>query len=255
MNNEVPDYALDPLANCFDSVFTLSRLLHISMEGLRAVSDQPALLEKLIARRKRVGQKIPDKLNNAFKNAGERAEFAKTESDRGFPLLHAFTIVAFWGALESAVEDTLVGIMCNEPAVLEAPAFLKVRIPLSKYEQLNKEERMRFLLSEVQRDASGMAQGVNTFENILEIFGLSGPVNPEVKDALWNLNNLRNIIVHRDSRADRRFVENCPSLNFKLGERILIDHALYASVTDHIFSYIQVLLGRVGDRYGVKLPK
>src|SRR5215467_2342026 len=256
MADKIPDYAFEPLRACLDSIFTLNHLLHLSMQGLSTVSRSPWMVERVITLTKEVGKEVTEDMQVDLQSANKDAEFANKEIGRGYPLLHAFTIVGFWSALESGIEDMLVGIMCNEPAALEAASFGKIRLPLSKYEQLDKEERMRFLLSELQRnEASGLTQGVNTFENVLEAFGLNGTVDVQTKEGLWKLNNLRNVIVHRNSRADRRFVENCPSFNISIGETILVDHENYASLTDSVLNYILILMRRLGPRYDAPVPQ
>jgi hypothetical protein len=256
MAEKIPGYAFKPLHGCLTSIFNLNRLLHLSMRGLGIISRRPWMVERIITLTKEAGKEVTEDMEVDLRSANEDAEFTNREIERGYPLLHAFTVVGYWSALESGVEDMLVGVMCNEPSVLEATSFAKIRVPLSKYEQLDKEERMRFLLSELQRnEASGSTQGVNTFENVLDIFGLNGEVDAPTKEGLWKLNNLRNTIVHRNSRADRRLVENCPSLNISIGDHVTVDHNTYESLTESVLNYILILMRRLGTRYDAPVPK
>jgi hypothetical protein len=236
-------------------MLTMHKLLHLSIDGLGIVSKRPDMVQRLISLTEQIGDEVTDDLKTDLEKATSNADFVSKEGSRGYPLLHAFTLVGIWAALEAGVEDMLVGILCNEPAVLTTYAFEKIKIPLTKYEQLDKEERMRFLLSEIQREyTSGLAQGVKAFESALYVFNLSGPVDPAIGDALWKINNLRNVIVHRDSRADRRFVENCPFMNLKIGDRVLVDHETFASLSEHVIRYIVVLIRRIGIRYSAPVP-
>lgn len=256
MADKIPDYAHQPLIRCFRSAYTMGRLLHLSIWGLGIISKRPEMVRRLITLTQEAGQIVTVELNSELEQATEDAEFTSKEKDQGFPLLHAHTLVGVWAALESGIEDTLVGILCNEPAVLRTPALAKIQIPLSRYQELDDEERMRFLLSKLQQDqASGSIQGVNLFENLLSVFNLSGPVNSSTSEAMWKMSNLRNIVVHRDSRADRRFVENCPAMNLKIGDRVIIDHDTFASTTSEAMNYVMVLVGRLATRYGTPVPK
>lgn len=201
-------------------------------------------------------REVRSELNLDLENATADAAFTKSERDDGFPLLHAYTLVTQWGALEAGIEDMLVGILVNEPKVLEKDEFAKVKIPLSKYELLDKEERMRFLLSEVQRaQSSGIAQGVNTFENVLQVFDLSGSVEEDVRIGLWEINHVRNVLVHRDSRADLRLVQACPSINLKVGDRVLITHERYGYYANILSDYLRLVVCRLGKRYDALPPK
>jgi hypothetical protein len=200
MADKIPDYAFNPLRRCLDSIFIMRRLLELSIEGLHMVSGMPELLEKVSS----ISKQKDDSTHANYQRSVEAAIFARNERDQGFPNLHAYTLVSTWGALEAGIEDMLVAILVNEPQMLSREEFAKTRVPLAKFEQLEKEERMRFLLTEVQRaENSGLAQGIATFEKVLRAFDLSGSVDTAIKDALWEMNHIRNVLVHRDSRADR----------------------------------------------------
>lgn len=256
MADKIPDYAIEPLKRCLHSVFTMYKLLHLSIHGLGIISKRPEMVQRIITLTEECGQEVTEELKADLVKVTNDAGFTNSERDQDFPLLHAFTLVGIWAALESGIEDMLVGILCNEPAVLATYGFGRIRIPLSKYEQLDKEERMRFLLSELEREeTSGLAQGINAFENILYVFDLSGSVSSAIRDELWKLSNLRNVIVHRDSRADRRLVENCPAMNLKIGDRVLVSHEAFASITNQVTNYIIILIRRLATRYNAPIPK
>jgi hypothetical protein len=256
MADRIPDYAFDPLRRCLDSVFITNRLLHLSVNGLQIISNRPQMVQRVIDLTVQSGQEVTAELNSDLENATADAAFTRTERDNDFPLLHAYTLVGQWGALEAGIEDMLVGILVNEPKVLEKDDFAKVKIPLSKYELLDQEERMRFLLSEVQRaHSSGIAQGVNTFENVLQVFDLSGPIEEDVRIGLWEMNHMRNVLVHRDSRADLRLTQACPSINLKVGDRVLVNHGRYGYYSNILIDYIRLVICRLGKRYDAPPPK
>lgn len=76
------------------------------------------------------------------------------------------------------IEDLIVALLLSEPEFLRAEAFSKIRIPLADFETLDKEERMRILLRELQRTLrSDQRHGVNGFEVILGSVELSGEVD------------------------------------------------------------------------------
>jgi len=180
------------------------------------------------------------------------AALARQEETRDFSLLHAHTLVSMWGNLEAAIEDMLVGILCNEPETLKHPVFLKLKLSVAEFENLNQDERMRMVLSELVRSrAQGKRlQGVDYFEFILEPFSLSGPVEPDLKKSLRAMHNLRNIIVHRSSIADSRFVENCPWLGIKVGDSVSISSKQMWEFHRALPIYVSIIGRRLGARYG-----
>ncbi len=256
MADKIPDYAFNPLRRCLDSIFIANRLLHLSVNGLQIISNRPQMVQRLIDLTVQAGQEVTAELNSDLENATADAAFTRSERDNDFPYLHAYTLVSQWGALEAGIEDMLVGILVNEPRLLEKDDFAKAKIPLSKYELLDKEERMRLLLSDVQRtQSSGIAQGVNTFENVLQVFDLSGSVEEGLRTGLWEMNHVRNVVVHRDSRADLRLIQACPSVNLKVGDRVFVTHERYSYYANALIDYIRLVICRLGKRYDAPPPK
>jgi hypothetical protein len=252
MAEKIPAYAIEPLRRCLRSLKTSDELLHISMRGIGIVSNFPKMSQRMIDLTAELGNEITDDLKADLEESKRLANFADDELKNGFPFLHAFATVGAWSTLEVTIEDMLVGILVNEPEILGKPDFAKIRVPLAKYELLDKEERMRLILSELVRaQAATAGQGVNTFESVLQCFELSGEVDEGVRKLLWELNHVRNIIVHRDSYADLRLLHSCPWLHLKTGDRILIDHEKYGSYVETISKYGATLVGRLEKRYGV----
>lgn len=92
------------------------------------------------------------------------AALADAEFKNGFPLLHAHSTVAMWGALESTVRDVVVAMLGVEPASAEREPFSRIRIPLVEFERLDAIDRLRFLVSAVERDRNlEFAPGIERF--------------------------------------------------------------------------------------------
>lgn len=253
----IPAFAQGPLRRFLDNHATAFEFFQLSIAGMTALQELPHYTEMFIKAGYRYRADLPEA--DAQKAYDEErtwlrqvADLAKQEESRGFPLLHAHTLVAVWGALEAAVEDMLVGILCNEPEVLKGPAFSRIRLPLADFENLEKDERMRLVLAEVSRDRGQgrSSQGVDHFEVVLGPFGLSGPVAEDLKKSFWTMHNLRNVIVHRFSVADRRLVEACPWLGLKLGDPVVITGEQMHEFHRALPIYTSILVRRLAARYG-----
>lgn len=182
------------------------------------------------------------------------AAFAEKECESGFPLLHAHALVGCWGSFEAAIEDILVALLVNEPDLLQNRAFSKVRVPLAEVEGMEKDERMRLLVSELERgQGSGGKYGVDKFEVLLERFGLSGKVEAEQRRNIGEMHCLRNVIVHRASLADRRLVNGCPWLHLKVGDRVTVTHEALFRCLLALTEYLGVLAHRLRMRYAVDM--
>ena len=257
MPDSLPEYASAPLRRFIDSCEDHSRLLHMSMSGIGFLTKRPEALKVLYepwSGAAPISEAQAKENEQTLQQAVEEAEFAKKECEAGFPLLHAHSLVGTWGALEAAVEDMLVGILVNEPSVLQRDEFAKVKVPLADFEILDKEERMRLVLTEATRNQGiGRRQGVDVFEHTLMMFDLSGPVEGDVKKSILEMHHLRNVIVHRASYADRRLVQNCPWLGLKTGENVCVSHNDLGRYRSVLLEYVVTLARRLCTRYGVDI--
>ena len=252
MADKLPDYAYWPLHRCLESLHDMYRVLRLSVQGFGLITRRPEMTERIIELTIAVGQEVTTEHKSNLERERVDAEFAENELRNDFPFMHASALVAAWGSLEAAIVDVAVGILLNEPKAFDKDEFMKVRVPLSTFEGLDKEDRVRYLISEVQRpQAAGGGQGVDSFENLLHLFDLSGKVEENVKKTLWEMNHMRNIIVHRDSHADSRLVRACPWLNTKVGERLMVNHSQFGRYGDAVFEYVKTIVHRLVARYGV----
>jgi hypothetical protein len=253
----LPRYVADPINGFLDYMEENMQLLHMSMRGIGMITMVPNALSVLGERPYSENRPDdPETRKQDFQKALEAAEsaarFAEREGKQGFPLLHAHSLVGAWSALESAIEDAIVGMLMNEPDLLWNETLSKIRIPLAEFEALDKEERMRYLLEELER-THGLRrrQGVDGFEDLLGHVNLSGAVEPDIKKAIWELSNLRNVIVHRGSMADRRLVQGCPWMGLRVGDKVTVTHEALGRYFAALHQYLIVILHRLRAKYGL----
>lgn len=265
MAHDLPNYAADPLRRFLECMRACERLVHMSMEGISMLRGVPKILEVLERVRPLIESANEESANEALTASGPRkvltrleraraeADFAQKECDDGFPLLHAHTLMGLWGAFEAAIEDMVVGILSNESELLKEPAIGRLRMSVAEYETLDKEERMRAILGEIQRNVSSGAKesGVGIFQSVLEKIGLAGQVPGDLSKTMWEIQNVRNCLVHRSGIADRRLITNCPWLNLKIGDSVVVKHGELARYVAAMCEYVVVLSLRLGARYGV----
>ena len=139
----------------------------------------------------------------------------------------------------------------NDPEILKNEVFSKIRLPLGEFEMLEKEERMRFLISEFERNqGTNRKHGVDMFEILLEPFGLGGRVESEVKKTLREMHHVRNVLVHRGDKADRRVVEGCPWLGLRVGDTLTVRHDQFGRYMHALVEYTLELLHRLHHKFG-----
>jgi hypothetical protein len=244
---EIPRYAAVPLQRFLESWERDIQLLHLSTQGIRVLTSMPQLVEALMLDAELEKQLT---LKPKLAAATENAQLAENEQKAGFPLLHAHVLVGIWGSLEAAIEDMLVGILLNEPDILRKDTFAKIKVSLADFESRDKEERMRFLISEIDRTLA-RKNGIDAFEGLLQHFDLSGEVDDEVRKLIWQMHHIRNVIVHRASRADRRLVEACPWLSLKVNDIVVVSDSMLRELAMATAKYGLTVIHRLGKRYDV----
>src|SRR5688572_28403932 len=114
---------------------------------------------------------------------------------------NAQSAVSLWGSLELLIRDLwLDGFRTNQTCSKKRP-LRSLRITLGVYEGVAPEDRANYLLDILEREVAAVLKpGVGRFEVLLESFGLSGAVPESVRRCLFELSQVRNVLVHRRGR-------------------------------------------------------
>jgi hypothetical protein len=86
---------------------------------------------------------------------------------------------------------------------------------------------LMFAVVEAVDQVTGGSQklGIGRFEAILDACGLSGGLSDDYRRDLFELSQVRNLVVHRFSVADERFFKSCPWFGLSVGERLILPEA------------------------------
>jgi hypothetical protein len=158
-----------------------------------------------------------------------------------------------WGALEVLVEDFIVGWAMNEPTALKNERILAVRITFGDFESLQREDQIRYLLREVRDSQKPRKFGIDSFETLFADFGLPaqyGKLLPSTRRDLVEMYQVRNVLVHKGSLVDTRFVQICPWTGFIVGQRLQTSTSDVDRYTEALGLYAGVLFYRVITFYG-----
>ncbi len=249
LSKKLPEYAMETLDRFITYADESRRLLHMSMQGIYMLRAIPKALEALA-----ISNEVRDKYegpHTSMEEAQEIARLAEAEKERGYPLLHAHSLVGLWATFEATVEDLLVVFLMNDPNILQQDEFAKIRIPLRDFELLEKEERIRFLLAEFERNQSlSRKHGADRFEVLLEPFGLSGALEAGIKKDIREMHHIRNVLVHRGGKADRRIIEGCPWLGFSLGQGITVTPEAMSRYEQSLMKYAIEIICRCRRKLG-----
>jgi hypothetical protein len=249
---KAPKWATQPFRDFIIQTERLAQLLHLSMKGISMIRGLPELVQALTE-----AQEEPDEeANYRLERAKKEADLAHREVSDDFPILHAQTTIALWSALEATIRLFLVRWLQNYKNAMEVNAVQKLRVRIGEYELLEGEDRFFYILDRLERDLSTpLKTGITRFELLLEPFGLSGSVNENVRRNLFELNEIRNSLVHRSGSADRRLVDSCPWLSLKVGDQVKVDPKMINRYFESVYSYGTELIIRIGEFFGHDMGK
>ncbi len=152
--------------------------------------------------------------------------YAKQQSPDFFDL-HALVAVRLWSILETFVHDICCFLLEKVPSVRQLPNVSKLKAPIIEFLDSDSQEQADYLYELLDSSCSAaLKPGAGRFEAVLSLLGYGGPVNKQVRDALFHCSKLRNCIAHNDGIVDRQLVKACPWWKGTEGTRVGITAAM-----------------------------
>lgn len=184
--------------------------------------------------------------------AADIERFAEAEKAAGLPYLFGLCTVRLWALLEAIVDELVVEAMRQPEKCKDQAALSKLKGPLMDFRNASPEEQAEFLAETLKQGVeASLKQGIGRFEAVLDPVGLGGAVDEIVRRALFELNQIRNVIVHKGGRADRRLVESCAWLGMQRGDTVRVSGSMFRRYQLAAYWYVVELRSRVDERLGL----
>ncbi len=239
----------DLLLGMVERVGEIGRLARYSTYGLTSLATE---VEK--TRLLQWGQQAehPEQHALELEEAAATAAYAKAQLAAGFPDVQAAALVSYWSALEAFVEDLAVLLLDKDPDALRLDSVSAVKVSLSDYESLDREERLRLVVRELSRTSKAdLRQGATKLNAVLEMLGVSGSLDEATRRTLFEMGHVRNVVVHRAGVADRRLVDNCPWLSLSRGAQVILTRRDTERFEHATFQYLRGLWRQLHDRANI----
>lgn len=243
----------DPLNIATQEIMRLERLLKVCSIGLTAIANLNTTKEhfrrvkSMAVERGRSAEIIGPELDDRF-NA---LELARDEKAAGFRTLFAMGVVKLTSILETAVTDFMAGMLCVKPELRRVEAITRLKGSLVEFAALEYADQAEYLVEALQLELKTTFKlGVGKFESLLGAIGLGGNVDEAVKRLLLELFETRNAIVHREGRADKKLVKNCPWLDYRVGDPIRVIEEQFSRYAMAAGWYVFELEGRMHEAHG-----
>jgi hypothetical protein len=247
------DWATAPFVEFLDHQEDLNRILTLSARGIQMLRGRVKAIEVLqkFDVSKDSGASYAEKRRH-LKEAKEEARLAQAEVDNDFPILHEQATVALWSALEALVKTFAATWLTHRPDAWQVEAIKRLKVKLGDFLPLDVNDRALWVVDLLDQEASGpLRNGIMRFESLLQVFGLDGQVPEDCRRSLFELSQIRHVIVHRRGFADRRLMEACPWIGLAAGQRIKISHKMWNKYDAAVGQYVLELIQRVRCKLGL----
>lgn len=247
-HNKAPDWSLEPLKSFIDRAERLSSVLRLSVQGMSMIQGVPKAMEAIS---KATDRNIDVERYNI---AVSDVNFVKHEISEGFPVLFGQGVITLWSFLELAVKDLVAAWIDNQSELLGKPPISNMKIKIGDLMTIESGGKGLFFAELIERDVcAGIKQGINRFESFIDVVGLSGEIPKVMKTTFYEFGQIRNALAHYGDRVDRRLVDCCPWLGFKVGQPLKVSEKMFQSYNSAALSYATLLVCRTGQVFGVNM--
>jgi hypothetical protein len=236
-------WQIDPFERFHEQHHRRDDLLHMLREAVHWIQARPVLIEHM---RAEWGENQTDR---EVAQAQHNAAIAVAEAEAGHPLLHAQAVILLWGDLEALLSDFLASWLTNKPETRALDAVRNLKLGLGEYESLSGDDRAAYLLEKLQdRLGSKRAGGIERFELLFRLFGLTSQLDAQTVRDLLELSAVRNLLVHRRGVVDTnlRFKNQCSWGTHAIGSELVVSHddcrCYFDAVDLYVFEVTQRLL-------------
>jgi hypothetical protein len=216
----------------FDDIQMLRMFVHVCLSGLSYSLQATRVVDVLKDSHKRFGKPERYSSEDYYREANKQAEreeaFGKQQESKGFTYLYALASIKLWSILEATIEDVALECIQTPDRCSDAKLLAGLKGPLFEFLRQSAEERAEFLVGQLKQEVrASMQKGIGRFEAVLMPLGLGGAVPDAVRRAIFELSEVRNVLVHRRGLADKRFVSSCPWFGVKSGDELMLKEQHY----------------------------
>ena len=248
-DSQLPEWIKVELLSHQASLLMTIQILELYRMSIMCLDNNPDFVQEYI---KGLEQNLantsvqPESSSLFLKQAVEHVEALFIE-------LRARTVVALWGDLEDFILTLLAKWLENEPDAMKLEEVRKLKVELGLYEDLEISEKYSYLIELLEEKLkSKYKKGISRFEHLLAPFNLAGKVDERMRRNIFELQHVRNVLVHRRGITDRRLIEACPWLDLEIGQPLVIDHRTFMNYYSSVMDYSLTFNNRILKHFGLE---
>lgn len=160
-----------------------------------------------------------------------------------YSVVNSHSLIGMWGAVEVAVEDTVVLVLSKEASGLSAAANAGIKTAAFEPGPVSEEDARR-LYSRLERQPRGNLRVGEFYVQLLDRFGIKFNCSRHTLSKLEEINEVRNCILHRGGIIDGRAAQ-IGALRPYLGKPLPITKARYLEYYEAIGDFVKEMMNGV----------
>ncbi len=178
-------------------------------------------------------------------------KFATEQSAQGIPYLYDLAVVRLWGTLAACIDDVVAAALQNPESCKDNKLLARLKGPLISFRSASPVEQAEYLAETLRRELNASLKvGVGRFEDILDPIGMAGAVDEVIRKLLLELSQVRNVVVHKRGRVDKRYLESCPWSSQNIGDQVATNAESFDLYYHAAHWYLNTLISRLWVREG-----
>ncbi len=234
-NDHVPEWALRHFRNFKDTVLKARAVTVVAavgsgvLHGLLGAFEKNPEVEKISIANSTIAVDAIQKSGWEYiKQQWKEHRSMYDEPTVASAILLGQATITLWSALECFVRDFLADWVDIRGESKRLDQVRNVKVGFADFLSMSVRQRNYELVKAVEEKIDFRDKGGATrFVRLFEAFGVKVELDGEPKKMLWECWNIRNLIAHHMGIVDEHFVQRCPSLGKRVGDKVDVDVQSY----------------------------
>lgn len=180
---------------------------------------------------------------------GDALHLLNSAEKSGYSFLLTQATINTYCYLEAAIKSMVTGYFSSGEKLSGIEALSSIQVPFAAFRSLSEDEQLDYLYQQYEaRVGAGLKVGVKRFEVLLEPLGFSGPRSEAVDDGIYELAQVRSLLLYRNGVVDKKFTEACPWFSSQLGRKLLITPEMFDNYNNAVMEYVAILIKRIEEK-------
>jgi len=237
-------WLIDPINDCLTYLVEEINTCGLIVRSIQNTELLSTILPLALERSDQISEKLTQALTTLLQLSKNDSQFARDEIKRDFSIVRMHSAIGLWSAIETMVENVLASHINKHPELRDKikEKYPDIKIKNKPNEPL--ENSTLRLIKNLENLCDGETVG-KRYEEMLSAVGLEFSISDEIATGLNDLNEFRNLALHRRSIVDARFLAKSSFKTHKVGEKFTISDDEYIRFYDSCCKFTTSAIGSI----------